>query len=111
MNGVGDGQWGGDAGFPRAVRTGSERRRSGAMAAAAGGGAHGGTGPATGSESPPFFNLRRRPRHQVPEQTVRGAWGGRPLAGGGTGLLVGRGLPRGAERGRALVVPRGWGLW
>ncbi|XP_049651876.1 WD repeat-containing protein 62 isoform X3 [Accipiter gentilis] len=40
------------------------------MAAAAGGGAHGGTGPATGSESPPFFNLRRRPRHQVPEQTV-----------------------------------------
>ncbi|KAM9588948.1 WD repeat-containing protein 62-like isoform 5-T5 [Morphnus guianensis] len=39
-------------------------------AAAAGGGAHGGTGTATGSDSPPLLNLRRRSRHQVPEEAV-----------------------------------------
>ncbi|XP_074876966.1 WD repeat-containing protein 62 [Buteo buteo] len=42
------------------------------MAAAAGGGAHGGTGTATGSESPPLLNLRRRSRHQVTLEKVLG---------------------------------------
>uniref|UniRef100_A0A8D0F7D2 WD repeat domain 62 n=1 Tax=Strix occidentalis caurina TaxID=311401 RepID=A0A8D0F7D2_STROC len=70
--------------------------------AAAGGGAHGGTGTGTGPGSPPIFSLGRRSRYQGPEEAVRGARGGRPLAGGGGRRA---GPPREGERG----PPRGWG--